>query len=136
MRDRKNLTPPIIARFWAKVRKSSGCWNWTAATAHFGHGQFWFPWRGKCGTMVEAHRVSWLINRGEVPKGKCVLHTCDNPACVRLSHLYIGTKKQNAIDRRDRKRHWRDRNPVAFAAHQQRISILGNRASQEARSGR
>lgn len=130
--DIKNLTDDVKVRFWSKVNKQSGdaCWEWMASKAHFGHGQFWFYWRGKHGTMVEAHRVSWLICVGEVPAGKCVLHTCDNPGCVRISHLYIGTKKQNAIDRRDRRRHWKDRDPKAFSIHQRRISILGNQANR------
>jgi hypothetical protein len=38
------------------------------------------------------------INYGK-PGGLCVLHTCDTDGrCVNINHLYLGTKRQNAID--------------------------------------
>lgn len=35
-----------------------------------------------------------------------VCHTCDNPSCVRPSHLYVGTHSQNLHDQYDRGRRW------------------------------
>lgn len=34
--------------------------------------------------------------------GMCALHRCDRPRCLRESHLYEGTMKQNAKDRDSR----------------------------------
>jgi len=34
----------------------------------------------------------------------CVLHRCDNPRCVNPGHLFLGTKKDNAIDREQKNR--------------------------------
>jgi hypothetical protein len=46
----------------------------------------------------------WELVRGPIPAGKCILHRCDNPACVRPDHLFLGTMQDNAIDRETKKR--------------------------------
>lgn len=47
---------------------------------------------------VLAHRNAWLKANGEIAPGLCVLHTCDNRACVNVAHLYLGTRKDNTRD--------------------------------------
>lgn len=90
---------PIDVRFWEKVRRGSGCWEWTASTNHAGYGQFllWDSDTG-CGTSVLSHRQSWEMAKGPIPEGQCVLHRCDNPACVRPDHLFLGDRVDNKAD--------------------------------------
>lgn len=85
-------------RFWNKVIKTEGCWNWIGCKiGKMGYGQFRFVKNGKI--QNRAHRVSWIIHNGEIPDGLLVLHKCDNPLCVRPDHLFLGTDLDNATDR-------------------------------------
>lgn len=87
----------LEARLLAKVVKGrfgSDCWGWRGATYSFGYGCI-----GTSKGLDGAHRVSWRLYRGEIPEGQCVLHRCDNPKCANPGHLFLGTKRDNAVDR-------------------------------------
>ena len=71
------------------------CWMWTGALAGRGYGKLRDVGVRR---LLYAHRVSWEVTNGPVPDGFCVLHQCDNPACVNPSHLWVGTKKDNTQD--------------------------------------
>ena len=86
---------PSEHRFWIKVKKTLfGCWEWMAFKNKNGYGWFFVS----VGVSVLASRFSWELKHGPIPNGLCVLHKCDNPACVRPSHLFLGTKKDNTQD--------------------------------------
>lgn len=87
-----------IKRFWSKVKKTSGCWLWTASKRNKGYGAF--VWAGDDGRIIQgrAHRFSYEIAYGSIDPGMCVLHRCDTPACVRPSHLFVGSKAENNRD--------------------------------------
>lgn len=89
---------PLAERFAAKVGPTTerGCVLWTGATGTFGYGQIG---RGRRGDgQVQAHRVAWELAHGPIPDGLCVLHRCDNPPCVNVEHLFLGTKADNVSD--------------------------------------
>lgn len=94
------LTPQDITRFWKKVDKTPGqgphgeCWQWTAYCNEDGYGRFEL-----IGKAISATRVAYLIATGEDPYELCVLHHCDNPPCVRPTHLWKGTQADNAQDK-------------------------------------
>lgn len=85
---------PLSERFWEKVSRSEGCWLWTASITNKGYGRLF-----ALGTGARlAHRVSWELTHGPIPQGKCVLHRCDTPLCVRPDHLFLGSMADNARD--------------------------------------
>jgi hypothetical protein len=96
---KSELTPE--ERFWLKVKKTESCWLWIAGP-HGDHIYGQMNWFGK---YKRAHVISWIINRGLIPAGRLVLHNCpagDNMKCVNPAHLYLGTHKDNAIDRENK----------------------------------
>lgn len=80
-------------RFWSKVNQTKMCWIWTGAKYKNGYGAFRF-----FGKNTTAHRVAYILTRGQIPTGMFVCHKCDTPACVRPSHLFLGTQKDNMRD--------------------------------------
>ncbi len=44
------------------------------------------------------HRVSWAIENKTIPEGQILMHKCDNPRCVNITHLITGTHKENTQD--------------------------------------
>lgn len=83
------------SRFWAKVDRSGDCWLWTGHRNEQGYGKCYLF--GRLGRF--AHRVAWEYERGPISPGICVLHRCDNPSCVRIDHLFLGTRDDNNKDR-------------------------------------
>jgi hypothetical protein len=81
------------AHFEAKwiPEPNSGCHLWLASVNKGGYGRF--------GSHVLAHRYAWEQINGPIPDGMLVCHKCDNPACVNVDHMFLGTHLDNANDR-------------------------------------
>ena len=79
-----------------------GCIEWTALRTTQGYGL-----TSHNGRNIRAHRAAWIIARGEIPAGLVVCHSCDNPPCVNVEHLFLGTVQDNNADKIQKGRHAR-----------------------------
>lgn len=75
------------------VKEQDSCWIWKRPPAKHGYGQIVVK-----GIYYLAHRLSYLLHKGPLEKGKLVCHTCDVKVCVNPDHLYLGTISDNAND--------------------------------------
>lgn len=76
-----------------RLARDGQCWVFMGARNRDGYGHI-----RRSGFSGKAHRYVWLQAVGPIPDGLHVLHTCDNPACVRPSHLWLGTHRDNMQD--------------------------------------
>lgn len=83
------------------VDPSTGCWVYQGFRQRLGYGDISYR-----GVNQRAHRVAYKLWKGEIPAGLDILHKCDNPPCCNPDHLKAGTAKENALESRDRKRHY------------------------------
>lgn len=93
----------LYERFWEKVVVGPECWGWSAHKHKLGYGKI-RPTSKYCDAMIGAHQASWMIHKGPIPEGMCVLHKCDNPECSNPSHLFLGSHTDNMRDKERKRR--------------------------------
>ena len=81
-------------QFWSQVEKTESCWLWVGGRIPSGYGMVWDGSK-----QIGAHRWIWQELLGELPAGTQVHHRCDNPPCVKPSHLFVGSVADNNADK-------------------------------------
>lgn len=97
-----------MKRFWDKVEKTDGCWNWTAGKTGGRGGEYGAIRLSRPRRQVYAHRLSFAMAAGieyDDLRRLHVMHICDNPKCVRPDHLMVGTHTDNVRDMHRKSRH-------------------------------
>jgi hypothetical protein len=97
---KRGQLPPLPVMDLAKritahlIRTPNGCLEWTGSRLPRGYGHL-----KAAGKDRYAHRLTWELAHGPIPDGMYVCHTCDNPPCCEITHLWLGTPTDNAADR-------------------------------------
>ncbi len=88
--ERMRLLMRKVDKNGALIRDDIGrCWAWTGAKRN-GYGEYG-------GTT--AHRTSYMLFKGAIPRNQVVMHICDNRECINPDHLTLGTPQDNVNDK-------------------------------------
>ena len=114
--------PPLKERLLqATTIKENGCW-----ICSIGHGRYGRVKLDGTDIGLKNHRASWMVHRGQIPKGQCVLHACDTPRCINPDHLFLGSHADNMADRAAKGRNADQRGekgPGAYLTEEQVLEI-------------
>lgn len=85
---------PISDRLeWRSKKVLSGCIEWQGAKTNGGYGVMSVDAKPQ-----RVHRLAWELGNGPIPDGMSVCHSCDNPPCLNVDHLFLGSQEDNAQD--------------------------------------
>jgi hypothetical protein len=124
-------SPAERLRNYVAVEPGAGCRVWLKYLTPHGYGLIGMGH----GQARLAHRVSWELANGPIPPGLCVLHRCDNRACVNPDHLFLGTRTENNADRHAKGRSRNGSSPKESLLHPS-LPLMGKVAREARRMGR
>lgn len=127
--SQEDFPQEFLDKFWARVTMlgSNECWPWVGAVdKRSGYGLL--PGVKPNGRKLNyfTHRLAYAFNKGPVPPGLIVLHSCDNPICCNPAHLSVGNDLQNSREAFERGR-------IRLGA-ERRQSILNDRLVRHIRA--
>ena len=96
----KSQAIPLETHFRKGVGQTTenGCVLWAGIKDAKGRGIIYSSTHRRGKRVFSAHRVAWELAKGAIPEGQCVPHTCDNPPCINVEHLFLGTQLENIAD--------------------------------------
>lgn len=86
---------PEAERFWRRVVKTDTCWNWVGYIDPDGYGRF--PKAGRRNGNHIAHRFSYELLVGPIPKGLVIDHLCRNRICQNPAHMEPVSVRTNTL---------------------------------------
>ncbi|MDQ6598076.1 HNH endonuclease [Bacillus salipaludis] len=90
--------PTALQRFNEKwTEDENGCHVWKGYKSKVGYGQFKMNKK-----VYRSHRASFELKKRPLEPGEVVRHKCDNPSCVNVNHLELGTVQDNNMDKLER----------------------------------
>lgn len=128
----------VYERVMLRVQRTeSGCLEYQGSRDKRGYGSMGITRKGEPFRSVRAHRVVFEHHNGPVPADKpFVLHRCDNPPCVEVSHLYAGTHADNMRDMLERNRRHQPAPMLGAANHLTKLTDEQVQALRQARIDR
>lgn len=80
-----------IDRIFERIKiLDNGCWEWQGALSSTGYGNITHERK-----QYQPHRVAYELEKGNIPRGMHIDHTCKYRRCINPEHLELVTPTEN-----------------------------------------